>query len=80
MLPLPTKVSHVYATGKESKPIHDWRSCNDGSYLYKPRMGDAVLFYSLTPAGAIDPHALHGGCPMIKGEKWVATKWIHNKM
>jgi hypothetical protein len=23
--------------------------------------------------------ALHGSCPVIKGEKWVATKWIRDK-
>uniref|UniRef100_A0A453LW12 Prolyl 4-hydroxylase alpha subunit Fe(2+) 2OG dioxygenase domain-containing protein n=1 Tax=Aegilops tauschii subsp. strangulata TaxID=200361 RepID=A0A453LW12_AEGTS len=23
--------------------------------------------------------SLHGSCPVIKGEKWVATKWIRDK-
>ncbi len=39
-------------------------------------MGDAVLFWGVYPTGTIDPHSLHGGCPVKKGEKWVATKWI----
>jgi hypothetical protein len=39
---------------------------------YKPRMGDAVLFYSMHPNGTFDKHALHGGCPVIKGTKWVS--------
>ena len=25
----------------------------------------------------IDPHSMHAGCPVIAGEKWTATKWIH---
>jgi hypothetical protein len=46
---------------------------------YKPRRGDALLFYSLHHNGSVDARALHGGCPVIKGEKWVATKWIRDK-
>jgi prolyl 4-hydroxylase len=42
-------------------------------------MGDAVLFYSLDPDLKINPRSLHGGCAVHKGEKWVATKWIHEK-
>ena len=34
---------------------------------YKPRKGDALLFYSLHPNGTIDRHSLHGGCPVVKG-------------
>ncbi|KAI5661179.1 hypothetical protein M9H77_20502 [Catharanthus roseus] len=44
----------------------------------KPRQGDGLLFFSLLPNGTIDKKSLHGSCPVIKGEKWVATKWIHN--
>ncbi|KAF8703698.1 hypothetical protein HU200_031780 [Digitaria exilis] len=42
----------------------------------KPRKGDALLFFNLKPDGATDSVSLHGGCPVIKGEKWSATKWI----
>ncbi|KAK7250940.1 hypothetical protein RIF29_33733 [Crotalaria pallida] len=59
----------------------------DGSYGFeeciglrvRPRQGDGLLFYSLFPNGTIDPTSLHGSCPVIKGEKWVATKWIRNE-
>lgn len=39
---------------------------------YKPRKGDAVMFYSMHPNGTFDKHALHGGCPVKKGTKWVS--------
>ncbi|XP_008792661.2 probable prolyl 4-hydroxylase 9 [Phoenix dactylifera] len=45
----------------------------------KPRQGDGLLFYSLFTNGTIDPTSLHGSCPVIKGEKWVATKWIRDR-
>ncbi|XP_061347636.1 probable prolyl 4-hydroxylase 9 [Gastrolobium bilobum] len=59
----------------------------DGSYGYeaciglrvRPRQGDGLLFYSLLPNGTIDPTSLHGSCPVIKGEKWVATKWLRDQ-
>lgn len=46
---------------------------------YKPRKGDALLFWSLHVNGTFDKHALHGGCPVRSGMKWVATKWIRDK-
>lgn len=39
--------------------------------------GDALLFFSLHPDATTDPLSLHGSCPVIEGEKWSATKWIH---
>lgn len=57
----------------------DWASCEPGEFKYTPRMGDAVLFFSLDPDLRINPRSLHGGCAVRKGEKWVATKWIHEK-
>lgn len=43
----------------------------------KPRKGDALLFYGLDLFGNVDSQALHAGCPVLGGEKWTATKWIH---
>lgn len=56
----------------------DYVRCDIG-YKYKPRAGDALLFYSTYPSGELDQHSLHGGCPVVKGEKWVMTKWMWNK-
>uniref|UniRef100_A0A166IFN6 Uncharacterized protein n=1 Tax=Daucus carota subsp. sativus TaxID=79200 RepID=A0A166IFN6_DAUCS len=46
----------------------------------KPRKGDGLLFYSLYPNGTIDKASLHGSCPVIRGQKWVATKWLRNQL
>ncbi|GJN22976.1 hypothetical protein PR202_gb10587 [Eleusine coracana subsp. coracana] len=43
----------------------------------KPRKGDALLFFGLHLNATTDPSSLHGSCPVIEGEKWSATKWIH---
>lgn len=42
----------------------------------KPIKGNALLFYNCTPEGKEDPLTLHGGSPVTKGEKWIATKWL----
>ncbi|KAL9233791.1 hypothetical protein vseg_008741 [Gypsophila vaccaria] len=51
--------------------------CAKGGYSVKPRKGDALLFFSLHPDASTDTLSLHGSCPVIEGEKWSATKWIH---
>ncbi|KAG5530138.1 hypothetical protein RHGRI_030492 [Rhododendron griersonianum] len=43
----------------------------------KPKMGDALLFWSMKPDGTLDSSSLHGACPVIKGNKWSSTKWLH---
>lgn len=58
--------------------VTDYKSCDQG-YKYTPRSGDALLFWSVDPSGEFDRHALHGGCPVVAGEKWVATKWLRDK-
>lgn len=57
---------------------YNFKTCDRG-YRYKPRRGDAVLFWSLKPNGEFDERSLHGGCPVVSGTKWVATKWIRDK-
>lgn len=42
----------------------------------KPIKGNAVLLYNCTPDGEEDFLSLHGSAPVIKGDKWVAVKWL----
>ena len=39
----------------------------------KPHSARAVLFYSQHPNGMEDTSSLHGGCPVLKGEKWAVS-------
>ncbi|KAG6398280.1 hypothetical protein SASPL_139735 [Salvia splendens] len=55
----------------------DLSDCAKQGYSVKPRKGDALLFFSLHPDATTDNTSLHGSCPVIEGEKWSATKWIH---
>ncbi|KAG6700730.1 hypothetical protein I3842_08G127100 [Carya illinoinensis] len=50
--------------------------CGKKGLSVKPKMGDALLFWSMKPDATLDPSSLHGGCPVIKGNKWSATKWL----
>ncbi|KAK7343221.1 hypothetical protein VNO77_11797 [Canavalia gladiata] len=45
----------------------------------KPIKGNAVLFWSMGLDGQSDPNSVHGGCEVIAGEKWSATKWMRQK-
>ena len=42
----------------------------------KARKGSAVYFEYMNKAGQIDSRSLHAGMPVVKGEKWIATKWL----
>lgn len=54
-----------------------WSECAKRGHAVKPRKGDALLFFSLHPDATTDSSSLHASCPVIEGEKWSATKWIH---
>jgi hypothetical protein len=41
----------------------------------RPHSSRAVLFYSQNPDGTPDQKSMHGGCPVISGQKWAASKW-----
>mmetsp|Transcript_11382 Transcript_11382/g.24280 ORF Transcript_11382/g.24280 Transcript_11382/m.24280 type:complete len:687 (-) Transcript_11382:83-2143(-) len=44
----------------------------------RPHSSRAVLFYSQNPDGTPDNNSMHGGCPVIHGEKWAANLWVWN--
>ncbi|KAK2900592.1 hypothetical protein Q8A67_008707 [Cirrhinus molitorella] len=43
----------------------------------KPIKGSAVFWYNLHKNGQVDLYTEHAGCPVFRGNKWVANKWIH---
>lgn len=54
-----------------------WSECSRSGLAVKPKKGDALLFFNLHVNATADTGSLHGSCPVIEGEKWSATKWIH---
>ncbi|WVZ60924.1 hypothetical protein U9M48_010880, partial [Paspalum notatum var. saurae] len=59
------------------KGVHCPETTLCSSPAVKPKKGDALLFFSLHVNATTDTSSLHGSCPVIEGEKWSATKWIH---
>ena len=57
----------------------DYKSCDVGLKV-SPRKGDALLFHNIAVNGTFDKASLHGGCPVTKGTKWVATKWVRDNV
>jgi prolyl 4-hydroxylase len=44
-----------------------------------PRKGSALWFSYCSAAGELDAKTLHGGAPVVAGEKWIATKWLRER-
>ncbi len=44
-----------------------------------PKKGSAVYFEYCNSTGQVDERTLHGGLPVIAGEKWIATKWMRER-
>ena len=42
----------------------------------KPVKGSALYWISMGPNHHYDSRAVHLGCPVIYGNKWIANKWI----
>ena len=46
----------------------------------KPNKGDVVIFHNcIEGTSDIHPKALHGGSPVIKGEKWAVNLWFRQE-
>ncbi|KAM0942262.1 putative procollagen-proline 4-dioxygenase [Dioscorea sansibarensis] len=70
----------VFPSAKVNSSSFPWYNelsdCGKKGLSVRPKMGDALLFWSMKPDAIPDPTSLHGGCPVIKGNKWSSTKWI----
>ncbi|QDQ81942.1 2OG-Fe(II) oxygenase [Paraburkholderia megapolitana] len=43
------------------------------------KQGGAVYFSYMNSLGELDPLTLHGGAPVLTGEKWIMTKWMRQR-
>ena len=67
----------VFPDSKEKpsdEAAKEFSECGRQGVAVRPRKGDALLFWSAKPSGELDSSSLHAGCPVIKGQKWSATK------
>uniref|UniRef100_A0A0D6R2G2 Fe2OG dioxygenase domain-containing protein n=1 Tax=Araucaria cunninghamii TaxID=56994 RepID=A0A0D6R2G2_ARACU len=70
--------------GETYFPLGGDMECSCGGKMVKgicvrPKKGDAVLFWSMGLDGSVDQKSLHGGCEVVGGTKWSATKWMRQK-
>ena len=43
------------------------------------KQGGAVYFRYMNGSRQLDPLTLHGGAPVLSGEKWIMTKWMRER-
>jgi len=65
------------ALGEREALQANWSACARQGVAVKPQKGSALLFWSMKVGGELDGGSSHAGCPVLKGVKWTATKWMH---
>ena len=65
-----------------SIPFHNELSeCAKRGISVKPKMGDALLFWSMRPDGTLDPTSLHGEILILDAmTKLFSLKWLRNNI
>lgn len=67
----------IFPRAGGAPPPMSMANCDVGLKV-KPSRGKVIIFYSLKADGSLDPMSLHGACPVKKGIKWAANKWVWN--
>ena len=59
------------------------KGCHRSNLVINAKKGTAIMWYNHEVdsnshwLGGIDIYSIHGGCDVIKGEKWAANIWIN---
>jgi prolyl 4-hydroxylase len=73
--PVPSILNELFQNDTwEHKMVHDCYT----RLSFRPKIGDAILFYSQTGQAMLDLRSEHGGCPVLQGLKWAANLWVWN--
>ena len=79
---VPAKARVAAAPAAPGAPRLEWYCTHDEVLGAAPRPGDALLFWNYEPTGDGGARsvyaAMHSGCPVLGGEKWIATRWIRS--
>lgn len=64
----------------ERKPIEEVCGSERGVKI-PPVLGSCVVFYNhVDETPEVDPLSLHGSCPILSAEKWIAQVWVRGKI
>ena len=44
-----------------------------------PKKHSAIFWHNLLSSGELDHDLIHTGCPVLYGEKYIATRWIRSR-
>ncbi|KAL5099186.1 hypothetical protein RYX36_003513 [Vicia faba] len=73
-----------YKVGQKYNPHYDsYDTAEEGPQVSRRVASFLVYLTDVSEGGETNfPYetSLHGSCPVIKGEKWVATKWVWNQI
>jgi hypothetical protein len=47
---------------------------------HRGKTGDALVFSNVDPKGQPDPRTKHAGCPPTRGEKWLFSQWVRDRI
>lgn len=55
--------------------------CHNASLVVQAKKGRAIMWYNHDTdengwLGKMDYYGLHGGCDIVKGNKWIANNWL----
>ncbi|KAL7147452.1 hypothetical protein ABFS83_06G108400 [Erythranthe nasuta] len=56
-----------------------WSDCTKSCEIWKPRKGNAVVFFNLHLNATPDTSSVHARCPVLQGDIWFATKFFYLK-
>ncbi|NNC36865.1 MAG: 2OG-Fe(II) oxygenase [Hyphomonadaceae bacterium] len=66
-----TYLNDDYSGGETAFPALDFK--------YKGKTGSSVYFRNTDRNGKPIQKSLHAGCPIVQGQKWMATLWVREK-
>ena len=64
-------------TPRDAFELEQYCRASSNVLRVRPKKGTAVVFYSQRPDGSPDWLPWHGSCPVQRGIKWIAQKWVH---